>query len=579
MQKIDIKDIISSKAPDFFEKNPKIVNSLLIKFLNRFLRIKEINNFLELNHLKSGVEFIDSLFEHLNVSYEITNKDIANIPSEGRLIIVSNHPLGGLDGLAMIRAISQIRSDVKIVANDVLQSIENIAEFILPVDLFSMNKQKYQLLNIEKALNNEEVVIFFPSGKVSRLYVNGIHDSKWNNGAIKFSKKLSVPILPAFVHARNSLSFYLAAMIYSPIGMFMLPQELFKKRNSKFRITFGNVIPGNTFKNSNLKTKIESKLLKQHTYRVAHDKSSIFNTEQTVIHPVDTRILSKELHLNALLGTTFDKKEIYLVDYNFGKNILKEISRLREITFRKVGEGTGKSNDIDVYDIYYKHIVLWDPIELQIVGSYRLGEVSEIIKRYSKKGLYNSSQFYLSDKFEHKIHNSIEVGRSFIQPKYWRSNALDFIWQGIGAYLATRPEIKYLWGAVSISDSYSELAKGLIISYYRKWYQGPTDYAIPIEEYVISPKLIEEINLCLNGFTPQEDLFNLKNSLKNLGFSIPVLYRKYIEMTNYGGSQFLSFCVDVNFNNSIDGLILVDLDDLREEIKERYYYSKTLVKN
>ena len=578
MQKIVIRDIISAKAPVFFDKNPKLVNEVLIKFLNSFLRVNEINKFLENNYLKSGIDFIDALFEHLNVSYEITNKDIDKIPAEGRLIIVSNHPLGGLDGLAMIRAITQVRSDVKIVANDVLQSIENIAKFILPVDIFSMNKQKYQLLNIEKALNNEEAVIFFPSGKVSRLYLNGIHDSKWNNGAIKFSKKLAVPIIPAFVHARNSLAFYLNSMIYSPIGMFMLPQELFKKRNSKFRITFGNVIPGNTFKNSNLKTKIESKLLKQHTYRVAHNKSGLFNTEQTVIHPVNTRSIIQELNLNTMLGTTYDKKEIYLVEHEVGKNILREISRLREITFRKVGEGTGKCSDIDVYDIYYKHIVLWDPIELQIVGSYRLGEVAEIVKRYSKKGLYNSSQFYLSDKFESKMMNSIEVGRSFIQPKYWRSNALDFIWQGIGAYISIRPNIKYLWGAVSISDSYSELAKGLIIKYYRKWYQGPIDYALPIEEYNISAKIASEINQCLNGMTPQEDYLNLKNGLKNLGFTIPVLYRKYIEMTNYGGSQFLSFCVDVNFNNSIDGLILVNLDELRDEVKERYYYAKSLVK-
>ena len=577
MQKINIKEIIESKAPDFFAKNSSFKNKILLKILNKFLKVDEINNFLEIYNEREGIEFINGVFEFLNVKYVISKEDISKIPSEGKLIIVSNHPLGGLDGLALISTIYSVRKDVKIVANDVLLQITNIQNFILPVDLYSLRMQRIQLQNIENALNNDEAIIFFPSGKVSRLYPNGISDGKWHNGAIKFSSKLEVPILPVYIDARNSILFYLMSLIHTKIGMFMLPQELFRKKNSEFKIKIGELIPGNTLKNSSLKPKILAKLLKQHTYKIGKDKPGIFLTEKTIIHPVPQELLEKELKKNKLLGITYDNKEIYLVEYDKGENILKEISRLRELTFRKVGEGTGKNCDMDIYDLYYKHIVLWDSSERAIVGSYRLGETKQILEKYGIRGLYNSSQFYLKENFIPILNQSIEVGRSFIQPKYWRSNALDFIWQGIGAYLSEYREIKYLWGAVSISDSYSELAKGLIISYYRKWYNSDKKFVEPIEEYQISKKIQLEVNSYLNGSSHKEDLKNLKNALKNIGFSIPVLYRKYTDITHYGGSKFLSFCVDVHFNNSIDGLILVDLNHLKEEYKERYYNTRSFV--
>jgi hypothetical protein len=171
------------------------------------------------------------------------------------------------------------------------------------------------------------------------------------------------------------------------------------------------------------------------------------------------------------------------------------------------------------------------------------------------------------------------MGRSFIQPRYWRSNALDFIWQGIGSYLSLNPHIRYLWGAVSISNTYSELAKGLIVSYYKNWYSGPQDLVVPFNHFQIHKNIQDEINQILNADNYTDDFKNLKNSLKNLGFSIPVLYRRYTEMSNYGGVKFLGFTIDVNFNNAIDGLILIDLTQLKDEYKERFIGSKSFINN
>ncbi|GAB1373115.1 lysophospholipid acyltransferase family protein [Candidatus Kapaibacterium sp.] len=579
MKKINIRKILEEKAPALLLKYPEFVVNLFINVLTGFLKVNEINKFLEQNLEKFNFDFIDGLFQELDFSYIVSSKDRIKIPSEGRLIIVSNHPLGGLDGLALLKSVSEVRNDVVVVANDILKNIDNLNDLFLSMDVYSTSKHKEHIKDIEKALNDEKAVIFFPSGKVSRLRMNGINDAKWQNGAIKFSSKLNVPILPAFIKGRNSLLFYLASLINSRIGMFMLPQELFRQKGRSIEIKFGDVIPAGSFKNNNLKPKIQSKLLQQHCQKIGKDKPGIFYTEKTIIHPINKKILKSELNVSILLGYTNDGMKIYLAEYETGPNIIKEIGRLRELTFRKVGEGTGKTIDMDIYDLYYKHIVLWDDKELEIVGSYRLGIVSEIIENYGPKGLYNSSQYKLSSTFVDKIKNSLEVGRSFIQQKYWKSSALDYIWQGIGAYLSKNDKIEYLWGAVSISDTYPEIAKNLIISYYTKWYKGDFELVTPCLAFSQSSKLQNEVKeiLCADNYI--DDFKNLKNALKNMGLSVPVLYRRYTELAEYGGAKFISWCIDVNFNNAIDGLIVVDLSMLKEEVKERYYRQKSFVGN
>jgi len=575
MKEIDIKQLIESKSSDFFEKKPAFVNKFILFALAKFLKLNEINKFIRENHSVHGIEFISRLFDTLGFSYRISDRDKRKIPAEGKVIIVANHPLGGLDGLALVKAVREVRPDVRIVANDLLMKVENLTEVFLPLDVYSISGQKSQIVAIEQALLNEEAVIIFPSGKVSRLTMQGIRDLKWNNGATKFSTKMSSPILPIFIHGRNTLLFYFSAFLHDKLGMFMLPSELFRHNDKVITMIVGDLIPANSFKS--LKPKLQAKLLLQHTYKIGANKNGNFVTEKTVIHPIDTRLIKKELQNNELLGYTFDGKKIYLVDYAHANNVLKEISRLREVTFRKVGEGTGKTYDMDIYDLYYKHIVLWDEETLDIVGSYRLGITSEILNQFGKNGLYNSSQFALNDGFDEILTQSIEVGRSFIQQKYWKSNALDYIWQGIGAFLIRHPEIKYLWGAVSISDSYSDLAKGLIIGYYKKWYGGDKSWAEPVYEYVTPEKYLSEIASVLTADNHIDDFKKLKHALKNLNFSVPVLFRRYTELCEYGGSSFVSWCIDVNFNNSIDGLIILDMTKLKEEAKNRYYNQKSFV--
>lgn len=296
--------------------------------------------------------------------------------------------------------------------------------------------------------------------------------------------------------------------------------------------------------------------------------------QEPIIDPIDVEILEYELSNSQLISNLHGGECLYQTNFSTAPNVIRELSRLREITFRAVEEGTGKSCDTDIYDTYYDHIILWNKHNREIMGSYRLAITKNVIAKYGLKGLYNSSLYEFTPQFMDILQCSIEFGRSFVQSKYWKSNALDHIWKGIGAILMQSPAVRYMWGAVSISDSYSELAKNMIISYYKKWYVGKSKYFIANYEHKLNPEYKVQITDILSGNNYKDDLKNLKNALSNLGFTLPVLLRKYTDMADYGGALFYSFAVDHLFNNSIDCMIIVDLQMLKSELKERY-----LVKN
>lgn len=326
-----------------------------------------------------------------------------------------------------------------------------------------------------------------------------------------------------------------------------------------------------------MKDKQLIKLLRKHIYRIGKNKKGIFITEKSVIHPKSQKSIKVELNMSEILINIDYKTRIYLTTYEYSKNVINEISRLRELTYRKVGEGTGNKSDKENYDKICDHLILWNNENLDIIGSYRLGDLSKIIPTYGYNSIYNSNLYEFSPSFEKILLESLELGRSFIQQKYWRTNSLDYLWQGIGAYIRSKPNIKYMFGAVSLSDNYSELARNLIVFYYQKWYtEFSNNYINPKHPYEI-PKLsyrtIYDI-LCGNDYI--SDFVNLKKALSDLGFSIPVLLRKYTKICEYGGVKFLGFGIDKSFSNSIDCIILMDLSKIKPEFRERYFNNKKL---
>lgn len=570
MRQINIMDIVLSKYPGFLKGFPSFVKDFILFLLNKLLHVKEVNDFIEKHHDKGGLAFADEILEYLEFSYTYSNRDKARIPNEGKLIIIANHPLGGLDGIALLKMIGDVRSDVKIVVNDFLLHLDNLSDLFLPFDILSQKNRKEGLQGIINALQNDNAVIFFPAGEVSRLTLKGIKDSKWQKGAVHLALKYQAPVLPVHIKARNSLLFYFTSLISKPLSMLLLPRELFNKHGKSIDFTIGDHIAPSALPPAFEKRKLSMKLLKKHTKLIGKGKKGIFQTEKNIIHPLDRKKIIQQLYYAPLLGKTDDGLKIYLLDYDSYPDVINEIGRLREVTFRKVGEGTGNRVDLDRFDRVYKHLVLWNEKEVEIVGSYRIGVCDTIIKEQGYEGLYTSTLFRFSEAFQNILPQSVEMGRSFVQKKYWNTAALNYLWQGIGAFLAANLQIKFMFGPTSLSNSFSTEAKDMIVFFYDKWFNDPDSLVKAKHPYSMSTSSKKELIQIFSSDDYRQELRTLKLMLKPYGYTIPTLYKQYADLCDPGGVLFSAFGVDQSFQNCTDAFIIASVDKVKEKKRKRF---------
>ncbi len=564
---IDAEKILRETYPDLkFGKDSK----LMLKLLKKLLHEEDFNRVIEKNQHLRGFAFLDKLLKYFKFSYHASPDSYNNIPSEGRLLIVANHPIGTLDGLALVKLIRSVRPDVRIVANRVLSNMEQLQSVFLPVDVLSenaFNKQAYKAMLA--ALKNEEAVIIFPAGEVSRITPKGIRDGKWKTGFIKLAKTAKCPVLPVHIKAANSALFYSASILYKPVGTMLLVKEMFNKKHQEVKFTVGSPIPYASFADSDVSNKELCQKFRKHVQNLGRKSKALFDTIETVAHPIDSKALKKALYQSKVLGETKDHKKIFLYQYKDDCPVMQEIARLRELTFRTVQEGTGESHDLDKYDVYYSHLVLWDDHDLEIVGSYRIGVGHKIMESQGVEGFYTHTLFDLNEEFQAYLPQSIELGRSFVQPRYWGQRSLDYLWYGIGAYLREQPDIKYLFGPVSMSNAYPQLAKEVIISFYQQQFGSELKLASAKTPFVISE---ENKQFAAAEFSSDyKTSFKILNSeLKKLGVKVPTLYKQYVELCTDKGCHFIDFNIDPEFNNCIDSLIMVELDKITARKRQRY---------
>ncbi|MFT7414762.1 MAG: putative hemolysin [Methylophagaceae bacterium] len=567
---LNIESAIQQKFPNFERKSPWIKKSTL-GLLRKLSYEQEVNQFLDTHQDLKGFDFIEQVLEHFKFSYSISHRDRGNIPASGRVVIVANHPLGALDGLSLLKLVGEVRRDVKIVVNDMLMNFQAVQNLLLPVDNLNKATQKSSIANIINCLNNDEAIIVFPAGEVSRIRPNGVRDGKWTSGFLHFAKKTNAPVLPIYVDARNSSLFYSSSMVYKPLAAMLLAHEIFNKKSQTITLRVGQSIPFQQIRVLPLAKKEMVKLIKRHLYRIGKGKSPLFETEQTISHPQERRAIKKELQQAELLGETLDGKKIYLFDYQSDSTVMNEIGRLREVTFRQVGEGTGKKNDLDRYDRDYRHLILWDEHELEIAGAYRLAEVKSLFLKSDTRGIYSQELFdYDQEKMASFFEQGIELGRSFVSPKYWGKRSLDYLWYGIGAYLKRYPEIRYLFGPVSLSDSYPEFAKALIIIFYQHYFKDKAQLATARVPYRINSNIKQWANDVVTGLDYDADFKAMRVQLAHMNVSIPTLYKQYSDLCEMGGVRFIDFNVDADFGNCIDGLVMVDLQALKPAKHKRY---------
>ena len=567
---LDIEQILSAKYPQFFNEPTRLLSRPMVAAFRLLFHEREVNQFLETHQGLHGYTFLEQVLDHFSFSYTVSNRDKQNIPASGRVVIVANHPLGALDALALIQLVSEIRPDVKVVANELLSHLTPLSDLFLPVDNLGGASQKEQIKAIQNALLDEQAVIFFPAGEVSRIRPNGVRDGKWNSGFLRFARRTNSPVLPVYIKARNSSLFYGASALYKPLSMLLLVQEMFAQSARTIAIRIGEIIPNESLQRPELSPQTRVKMVKKHVYRIGKGKSGVFTTERSIAHPQPRQRIKTELKAAQVMGATRDDKTIYLVDYVADSAIMKEVGRLRELAFRKVGEGTGMHRDLDEFDRHYRHIVLWDNDQLEIVGAYRIGEAETILARRGLEGLYAHTLFDLGGDFHPRLGRALELGRSFVQPRYWGSRALDYLWQGIGAYLRLHPEIQRLYGPVSISQNYSKAARDMLVYYYSLHYGDPQTAAAPRQPYTLDKSALEECSAVVQGTDAEEDFKAMREYLHAFGLSVPTLYKQYTDVFEEGGVQFLAFNVDPDFSNCIDGLVCTELDRIKPAKRKRY---------
>ncbi|MCG7980595.1 MAG: lysophospholipid acyltransferase family protein [Candidatus Thiodiazotropha endolucinida] len=567
---LNVEQVLTERFPGFFNNKPQLLTKPMLTLLRMLFHEREINRFLEDHQGLRGLDFIEKVLEYFDLDYLVSNRDLENIPPTGRVVVVANHPLGALDALSLILMISRVRTDIRVVANDLLSALEPLGDLLLPVDNMGGSSSRKGIKQVYEALEREEMVIVFPAGEVSRLRPNGVRDVRWKNGFLQFIRRTEAPMLPIFIDAKNSPLFYAVSLLYKPIAALLLVGEMFRQRSNTIGFRIGGLVPAAHLNVDGIRPKARVRMVRKHFYRVAQRKPGIFTTERSIAHPESRQALKKELSKGRLLGETRDGKQIVLMDWEIGSALMREIGRLRELSFRKVGEGTGRRRDIDKYDTHYRHLVLWDDNELEVVGSYRIGEAGPIINDRGMQGLYTTSLFDFDESFQPYAERAIELGRSFVQPRYWGSRALDYLWQGLGSYLRHHPEVRHMYGPVSISDRYPKAARDLMVVFYKHYFGCKSRLGEAKIPYQLDKACQEEFSRHFCGDDLERDLQELKNQLALYNVTIPTLFKQYTDLCEPGGVCFLDFGKDPDFAGCTDGMILVSVDKVKSAKRKRY---------
>ncbi len=551
--------------------------------LMKVLKISTLNKFYNRNKHLKDIEFLDSILGEFQIKFEIPEEDLKRLPKDGAYITVSNHPLGGVDGILLLKLMLEQRKDFKIIANFLLHRIEPLKPYIMPVNPFEDRKDvKSSISGFKNSilhLKEGHPLGIFPAGEVS-TYRDGklVVDRPWEEAAMKLIKKAEVPVVPIYFHAKNSKLFYKLSKISDTFRTAKLPSEVLTQKRRIIKVRIGKPISVADQKEHHAIEEF-SEFLRRKTYMLSNsfeDKSKILDNisstlktpklPKNIVTPIDSAIMAKEVETlyNGDFRLLKSKNyEVFLAPAEKIPNILREIGRLREITFREVGEGTNEAIDLDTFDTYYHHMFLWDNEKKVLAGAYRMGLGSKIFERYGIDGFYLQDLFRFEPELYKMMNQSIEMGRAFIIKEYQQKPMpLFLLWKGIVHTTLRFPEHKFLIGGVSISNQFSNFSKSLMIEFMKSHYYDPyiAQYVHPKKEFKVKLKdadkdfVFDETEADLNKFDKFID------EIEPGALRLPVLLKKYIKQN----ARLVAFNVDPLFNNSVDGLMYIKIADLPE---------------
>jgi len=559
---VDITEFVPAK---------KRITKYFLKIASRVLCFDQMNKVYADVESLSGNEVTKAYLHKHKITYTTDPNQLKNIPEKGGVIIVSNHPTGILDGVIMIDMISKVRPDVKFMGNFLLNRITPLKSFLIEVNPFN-SSSKQNITGIKQSLlhvQNGGALVIYPAGSVASIQKNfRITDHKWIPSVMKFIRKTKAPVVPVHLSGKNSFMFHLLGLIHPILRTALLMREFIKKDNSNVDISIGapiypvkvNNLSDPCFTNY-IRTNLF--LLKATSWEKELSKENISAPPIKIMESKNQSLIIEEIEDLKKSSLLFQQgpMHVFFAEPKDIKNIIIEIGRLREITFREVGEGTNMEIDTDKYDTYYRQLFIWDDETKRIVGGYRVGMGADIMKHYGKKGFYTYTLFKMSDKMDPILEETLELGRSFIVKDFQRgTTSLLFLWKGILQIFLSNNNYRYMLGPASISSEYSRTSIKLIECYLKrnhfdskisKWIK-PLN---PLPKFTIS-----SIHKRVSDIHSIEMLDKIVNDLEKGQRSIPVLIKKYLQLNG----KVLSFNVDHDFNDALDVFILLDCHNVPE---------------
>jgi putative hemolysin len=563
-----------------------VLDAALAALIDKVAGLSKLNRlYQQLPPAVDDRDFLQRVLGLLAIEVEASARELAQIPREGPVVVVANHPFGAIEGVIMAHLLRTLRADVRIVANGVLKHFGEIGHLVIGVDPFGGNEAARRnirpLREAMRWVHGGGLLTVFPAGEVSNLRLDRlvVTDPPWNPAVASIVRRTGATVVPVYVHGSNGMLFHLAGLVHARLRTAMLPRELLNKSHRRIRLSIGAAINIDHLRRYTDDQEMTAFLrlrtyllgLREHDGALPAAATDVSPAcRQPVMEAVSGKLLQAEFESLPATQTLVIADE-WRVVHAQARQIpwtLQEIGRLRELTFRAAGEGTGRAVDIDLFDDYYLHMYLWNAATMEIVGAYRLGLADEIVGRYGLRGLYTHSLFNYRRRLVDEMLPALELGRSFVRAEYQKSyTALMLLWRGIGEFVARNPKYATLYGPVSISNDYQPLSRALLVDYLRRSHlQADGARDVRPRRPFRAPAQPHWRAMDLAAFGGLEAVDELIADIEPDGKGTPVLVRHYVKM----GGRFLGFNVDDQFGDALDGLVTVDLRKTEPRLLARY---------